>query len=113
MEYDKGETFKYGMAVAPVTDWKLYDTIYTERYLGDPNIQDSYVMPKINDYQALKRCGDSWSWPERGDEPNVHALNTYKLLDKFNLAEISNDMQVFPDSDHKIAFHNETWQNGL
>jgi len=41
-----------------------------------------------------------------GDD-NVHALNTYKLLDKFNLAEISNyDMQVFPDSDHKIAFHN-------
>ena len=106
LEYDKGETFKYGMAVAPVTDWKLYDAIYTERYLGDPNIQDSYNNAKINDYQAFKGVERFLIMTGTGDD-NVHALNTYKLLDKFNLAEISNyDMQVFPDSDHKIAFHN-------
>lgn len=106
LEFDKGEVFKYGMAVAPVTDWKLYDAIYTERYLGDPNDEQAYDNAKIKDYQAFKDIKRFLIMTGTGDD-NVHALNTYKLLDNFNLAEISNfDMQVFPDSDHKIAFHN-------
>ena len=36
LETDAGETFKYGMAVAPVTDWRFYDSIYTERYMHTP-----------------------------------------------------------------------------
>ncbi|KAH0069128.1 putative dipeptidyl-aminopeptidase B, partial [Aureobasidium melanogenum] len=36
LEQDAGRTFKYGMAVAPVTDWRYYDSIYTERYMHTP-----------------------------------------------------------------------------
>src|SRR3546814_10666845 len=36
--------FAAGVAVAPVTDWKLYDTHYTERYMGDPRkVPDAYT----------------------------------------------------------------------
>ncbi|RZC37564.1 C05D11.1-like, partial [Asbolus verrucosus] len=39
---DKEGTFKCGISVAPVTDWKLYDSIYTERFMGLPTIEDNY-----------------------------------------------------------------------
>ena len=34
--FNAPDVFKTGISVAPVTDWKLYDTIYTERYMGRP-----------------------------------------------------------------------------
>ncbi|XP_039280619.1 venom dipeptidyl peptidase 4 isoform X1 [Nilaparvata lugens] len=38
---DKDDVFKCGIAVAPVTDWIYYDTIYTERYMGLPTVEDN------------------------------------------------------------------------
>ena len=35
---DAGNTFKWGGAVAPLADWRDYDTIYAERYMGDPTV---------------------------------------------------------------------------
>lgn len=107
LEYDRGETFKYGLSVAPVTDWKLYDAVYSERYLGSPSgDQSGYENAVISDIEAFKNSTRFLIITGTGDD-NVHALNTYRLLDQFNLHEVSNfDMQVFPDSDHKIAFHN-------
>jgi dipeptidyl-peptidase-4 len=38
----RGDVFHAGVAGAPVTDWRLYDTHYTERYVGNPSIDDTY-----------------------------------------------------------------------
>jgi dipeptidyl aminopeptidase B len=106
LEVDAGETFRYGMAVAPVTDWRFYDSIYTERYMLTPEEnEDGYAHAKVGNVTAL---GQNVRWlvmHGTGDD-NVHLQNTLTLLDELDLAGVTNyDVHVWPDSDHSIYFH--------
>ena len=107
LELDGGETFKYGMAVAPVTDWSFYDSIYTERYMRTP--QDNpkgYTSSAITNVSALQQNVRFLMMHGVADD-NVHLQNPLTLLDKFDMAGIENyDVHFFPDSDHSISFHN-------
>jgi dipeptidyl-peptidase-4 len=53
----RGDVFHAGIAGAPVTDWRLYDTHYTERYLGNPAVNDApYAATSLmNDAHSLER----------------------------------------------------------
>jgi dipeptidyl aminopeptidase B len=107
LEQDGGRTFKYGMAVAPVTDWRFYDSIYTERYMKTPQLNPGgYEQSAINNVTAL--AGNVRFLIMHGiADDNVHMQNSLTLLDKLDLATIENyDVHVFPDSDHGIYFHN-------
>ncbi|KAL2433704.1 putative dipeptidyl-aminopeptidase B [Exophiala dermatitidis] len=107
LETDAGETFRYGMAVAPVTDWRFYDSIYTERYMRMPqhNAQ-GYDNSAISNVTAMAQNVRFLIMHGVADD-NVHMQNTLTLLDKFDLAGIENyDVHFFPDSDHSIFFHN-------
>ncbi|CAI7639065.1 unnamed protein product [Penicillium viridicatum] len=106
LEQDAGETFQYGMAVAPVTDWRFYDSIYTERYMHTPEHNPSgYENASISDVVALGHSVRFLIMHGVADD-NVHLQNTLVLIDKLDLKNIDNyDMQVFPDSDHSIQFH--------
>ena len=54
LEQDAGNTFKYGMAVAPVTDWRFYDSIYTERYMHTPQHNlAGYENATVQDVQSI------------------------------------------------------------
>ncbi|KAH7076508.1 putative dipeptidyl-aminopeptidase B [Paraphoma chrysanthemicola] len=107
IEQDGGETFKYGMAVAPVTDWRFYDSIYTERYMHTPQHNAAgYDNSSISDVQSLSKNVRFLVMHGVADD-NVHMQNTLTLLDKLDLAGVENyDVHVFPDSDHSIYFHN-------
>ncbi|KAK9461613.1 dipeptidyl peptidase IV N-terminal region-domain-containing protein [Lipomyces oligophaga] len=107
LEQDGGETFKYGMAVAPVTDWHYYDSIYTERYMHTPeNNPEGYYNSAIQNVTALKDVQRFLVMHGTGDD-NVHIQHTLTMLDKFDLKGVENyDLHVFPDSDHSISFHN-------
>ncbi|KAK9478180.1 dipeptidyl peptidase IV N-terminal region-domain-containing protein [Lipomyces japonicus] len=107
LEQDGGEHFKYGMAVAPVTDWRFYDSIYTERYMHTPTHNTKgYEGSAISNVTALKSAERFLVMHGTGDD-NVHFQNTLALVDKFDLNQVENyDMYVFPDSDHSIYFHN-------
>ena len=124
LEQDGGETFKYGMAVAPVTDWRFYckrtlclhltgllmlfaDSIYTERYMFTPqNNPTGYANATITDIKRLRR-NVRFLFMHGVADDNVHYQSTLTLMDKLDLAGVENyDMQVFPDSDHSIYFHN-------
>ncbi|KAG7840976.1 hypothetical protein KL942_001964 [Ogataea angusta] len=107
LEYDSGTTFKYGMAVAPVTNWLLYDSIYTERYMGRPEDNGNYQsMSKISDVDKFKQVTRFIIMHGTADD-NVHYQNTLQLLDAFNKKGVENyDMHVFPDSNHNINHNN-------
>ena len=124
IELDGGETFKYGMAVAPVTDWRFYgmqdqcedyqivltetsDSIYTERYMHTPqNNPDGYTNTTITNMTALQNNVRFLMMHGVADD-NVHMQNSLTLLDKLDVAGVENyDYHVFPDSDHSIYFHN-------
>lgn len=107
LEQDAGQTFKYGMAVAPVTDWRYYDSIYTERYMHTPQHNPSgYDNSSISNATALGQNVRFLVMHGIADD-NVHMQNTLSLLDKLDLANVQNyDVHVFPDSDHGIYFHN-------
>ncbi|KAK4540772.1 hypothetical protein LTR36_008849 [Oleoguttula mirabilis] len=107
LEVDAGATFKYGMAVAPVTDWRFYDSVYTERYMHTPAHNPSgYANSTIANMTALSQNTRFLVMHGYSDD-NVHFQNTLSLLDKLDLANVRNyDVHVFPDSDHSIFFHN-------
>lgn len=125
LEQDAGQTFKYGMAVAPVTDWRFYgefweawpvltrladirpDTIYTERWMLTPQHNAAgYDNASISNVTALGQNTRFLLMHGVADD-NVHFQNSLTLLDKLDLAGIENyDVHVFPDSDHSIYFHN-------
>ncbi len=107
LEYDVGKTFKFGMAVAPVTNWLFYDSIYTERYMGSPSTNPNYEKyARINDYDNFLSLNRFLIMHGTSDD-NVHLQNLLWLLDKFNLNNVKNyDVYFFPDSDHAINYHN-------
>ncbi len=95
--------FKSGAAVAPVTDWHFYDTIYTERYMGKPQddlaaYNASSVLPA-----AANLHGDLLISHGTSDD-NVHMANTISLMQSFIDADRTNvDFMVYPRRTHSIA----------
>lgn len=107
LEQDAGETFKYGMSVAPVTDWRFYDSIYTERYMYTPQHNPGgYDNSSISNMTSLMQNVRFLVMHGVSDD-NVHYQNTLQLLDHLDQANARNyDVHFFPDSDHSIGFHN-------
>lgn len=105
LERDAGNTFSYGMAVAPVTDWRFYDSIYTERYMHTPqHNQGGFDNATITNVQGLGNNTRFLIMHGVADD-NVHFQNSLTLLDRLDVASIENyDFHAFPDSDHSIYF---------
>lgn len=91
------------MAVAPVTSWRMYDSIYTERYMGLPkNNPDGYFNASITGMEGFKHV-DFLLAHGSGDD-NVHFANSAHLLDMFTAAQIRRfRFRMFTDSNHNIA----------
>ena len=95
------DRFRAGVAVAPVTDWRNYDSIYTERYLGFPaEDQDGYRnFSPVNSAEHLK--GRLLLAQGTGDD-NVHLENTVQFVQKLIEAGIPYDLQIYPRKTHSI-----------
>ncbi len=95
------DVFKLGIAVAPVSNWRHYDTIYTERYNGLPqdNPEGYDDNSPINHVEKLK--GHFLLVHGTGDD-NVHVENSIDLANKLIDANKQFEMMLYPNRDHGI-----------
>jgi dipeptidyl-peptidase-4 len=94
-------TFKLGIAVAPVTNWRFYDTIYTERYLQTPQLNPGgYDLNSPLTY-ADKLRGKFLLVHGTGDD-NVHVQNSIAFQSALINAGIHFDSFFYPDRHHGI-----------
>lgn len=96
-----GGIFKAGVAIAPVTDWKFYDSVYSERYMRTPqqNMQGYEKSSPISYAQNLE--GRLLLVHGTADD-NVHFQNTLKYSQALVKANKQFDMFVFTDENHSI-----------
>ncbi|NOY36576.1 MAG: S9 family peptidase [Chlorobi bacterium] len=99
------DVFKMGIAVAPVTSWRFYDTIYTERYMGLPqdNAEGYDDNSPINFADMLE--GKFLLIHGTADD-NVHFQNSIELINALIEAEKAFDMKIYPDKAHGISGRN-------
>ncbi len=96
------DVFKAGIAVAPVTNWRFYDTIYTERYLQRPQDNASgYDDNSPTQYAHLLK-GNFFLIHGTGDD-NVHVQNSMALVDALISANKQFDTFFYPDRTHGIG----------
>ena len=94
--------FRAGIAGAPVTDWRNYDSIYTERYMGLPHENaDGYKRGSPLTYAANLR-GDLLVVHGSGDD-NVHYQGTERLINALVAADRPFTMMAYPNRSHCIC----------
>jgi dipeptidyl-peptidase-4 len=95
------DVFKMAIAVAPVTNWRFYDSIYTERYMQTPqeNASGYDENSPINHVEKLK--GKYLLIHGSGDD-NVHVQNSMQMMEALIQANKQFDSQIYPDKNHGI-----------
>lgn len=90
-----------GIAVAPVTDWRFYDSIYSERFMQTPQqnpagYEQASVLGRIGNLtgRLLVVSGTA--------DDNVHISNTFELVSEATAMNKILDMMVYPNKDHHI-----------
>jgi len=101
-------TFKVGLAGAPVTDWRLYDTIYAERYMGlkENNIEG------YNNSSPITFAGDlegNLMIVHSAMDDNVHMQNTMQLITAFTNASEDVALRIYPPGRHGVAYNRTSY----
>jgi dipeptidyl-peptidase-4 len=95
------DVFKAGIAVAPVTNWRYYDNIYTERFMRTPQENgDNYdINSPINHVDKLK---GAYLLVHGSADDNVHYQNTMEMVNALVNANKQFDLFIYPDKNHGI-----------
>ncbi|MFO7721675.1 MAG: alpha/beta fold hydrolase, partial [Bacteroidales bacterium] len=93
--------FKTGIAVAPVSNWKYYDNIYTERFMRTPqeNGENYDINSPINHVKKLK---GNYMLVHGSTDDNVHVQNAYDLVTALVNADKQFEMFIYPNRNHGI-----------
>jgi dipeptidyl-peptidase 4 len=95
-------TWRAGVSGAPVTDWRLYDTIWTERYLDTP--QDNPEGYRLSSPLFMAdRLQDSLLIVHGTSDDNVHPQNTFVMAHALVEAGKPFEMAIYPGQDHSIG----------
>ncbi len=95
------DVFKMAIAVAPVTSWRFYDTIYTERYMTTPQENPSGYDENSPINHVDKLEGDFLLIHGSGDD-NVHLQNTMRMVEALVQADKQFEWMIYPDKNHGI-----------
>lgn len=96
-----GGIFKMGIAVAPVTTWRFYDTIYTERYLKTPQLNASGYDDN-SPIKFAKQLKGAYLLVHGTADDNVHFQNSMAWADALVNANIPFEMAFYPNKNHGI-----------
>jgi dipeptidyl-peptidase-4 len=95
------DVFEMAIAVAPVTSWRFYDSIYTERYMQTPQenasgYDENSPLSHVNNLQG------EFLLVHGSADDNVHVQNTTRLVDALVNANKPFDWRIYPDKNHGI-----------
>jgi len=100
--FEAGDDFKAGFAGGPVTDWRYYDSIYTERYLGLPQKNEKGYRDSSPVKYAAQLKGKLLIAHGTGDD-NVHFANTLTVINEFIEAGTYVEVLAFPGRGHGVS----------
>ncbi len=109
------EYFTHGISVAPVTDWRLYDTVYTERYMDTPQANpEGYRDGSV--LEAAKNLRGELLLMHGTIDDNVHFQQSLQLIDVLTNAKLPFELMIYPGSRHGVRqrghmndLHNRFW----
>ena len=88
-----------GIAIAPVTDWRLYDSGYTERFMRRPQVNEGGYNDADLTHLADGLKGELLIVHGNADD-NVHVQNTWRMVEALINADKDYQMLVYPDDNH-------------
>jgi dipeptidyl-peptidase-4 len=100
--FEGGDDFKVGFAGGPVTDWRYYDSIYTERYLGLPQKNEKGYQDSSPVKYASQLKGKLMIAHGTGDD-NVHFANTLSVINDLIEAGKYVEVLAFPGRGHGVS----------
>jgi len=107
---EKGaDVFKAGISVAPVTNWRFYDSVYTERYMRTPKENPDGYDDNSPLSNAEKIKGNYLIIHGAADD-NVHLQNTMEFTERLVQAGIQFDMAIYTNRNHGIRGGNTSLQ---
>ncbi len=96
------DLYAAGIAGAPVTKWELYDTHYTERYLGDPN-KEPQVYAASNALGDAAKISDPLLLIHGMADDNVVFENSSMLIAKLQAEAVPFQMMLYPGYTHRVS----------
>lgn len=93
--------FKAAVAVAPVTNWRFYDNIYTERFMRTPQ-ENAGGYDDNSPINFVKKIKGRYLLVHGSGDDNVHYQNSMEMADELVKHNIPFDMMTYPDKNHGI-----------
>ena len=97
----KGNPYVAGVAVAPVTDWRFYDSIYSERFMRTPQ-QNSQGYANSSTLNRIGNLTGRLMLVSGTADDNVHIANTFEFVSQATSLNKIIDMMVYPNKNHFI-----------
>jgi dipeptidyl-peptidase 4 len=95
------DIFKMAIAVAPVTNWRFYDSVYTERYMHTPQ-ENASGYDDNSPINYTKNLKGKYLLIHGSADDNVHLQNTMEMMTSLIQANKQFDSQIYPDCNHGI-----------